>query len=885
MCVAWSGYLALNPRGSYTQVVSNVGLMVIALTAGGQALRRVHRETGRTERAWRLLGLACLSWGCGQAAWTWYESVLGRDVPFPSIADLGYLAFVPLAAAALLAFPSVPTRLSSRVRTVLDGLLIAGALLFMSWMVVLGPLLDAGGDPLTLTIGLAYPLGDVVIITILLFASSHRRQRESFGRASRLVLFAGLLAFAVADSGFVVLTNSGSYASGSLIDIGWFCAFAAIFLAAAMRSTDSEPQSPDDDVPEKFAVLVPYAPVVLAVVVGGLALAFGDGLERFLGWNALALLLLAVIRQVAALLENLSLTTHLEQRVQERTAELDRSEQRFRSLVQSSSDVVTVINEDGAITYQSPSMGRVFGHDSDGLLNTSYFDLVHMDDHVALAALIQSSMQRQGTNVAAELRIRHGDGRWCHAEVLGTSLLDHAVVAGILLNARDVTERKALENQLSHQAFHDPLTNLANRALFADRLEHALKRAARRRRPLAVLYFDLDGFKGVNDTLGHVTGDLLLKEVASRLAASVRAGDTISRWGGDEFGILLEELATDAEANAAAERLIDALREPFSVAGTEVFISASIGIVVSELGAEACDDLLRYADLAMYRAKADRPGSYCRYEPGMQAGVKARVELDRDLRQAIERHELFVAYQPIVDLATGRIVGVEALARWTHPTRGAIPPVEFIPVAEANGLINIIGEFVLREACRNARRWRAINKDLTMSVNLSARQLQESLVGTILDILRESSLDPRALTLEITESMLIGQTAGPLGILQTLRELGISIAIDDFGTGYSSLSYLHRFPVDSLKVDRSFVELLGGSEQPGLTRSIVRLADELGLRTVAEGIEHDEQLRALRHLGCTLGQGYLFARPMSDAEFGDLLEGSGVLSPLTATVA
>ena len=651
MCVAWSGYLAFNSSGSHTQAVSNVGLMAVALAAGGQALKRVRRETGRTERAWRLLGLACLSWGCGQAAWTWYESVLGRDVPFPSIADVGYLAFVPLAAAALLAFPSVPTRLSSRVRTVLDGLLIASALLFMSWMVVLGPLLEAGGDPLTLTIGLAYPLGDVVIITILLFASSHRRQRESFGRASRLVLFAGLLAFAVADTGFVFLTNSGSYASGSLIDIGWFCAFAAIFLAAAMRSHDAEPQSPDDDVPERFAVLVPYVPVVLAVLLGGFALAFGDGLGQFLGWNALALLILAVIRQVAALLENLSLTTHLELRVQERTAELDRSEQRFRSLVQSSSDVVTVINGDGAITYQSPSIGRVLGHDSDGLLDTSYFDLVHLDDHVDLTTLIESSMQRQGTNVAAELRIRSGDGGWCHAEVLGTSLLDDAHVAGILLNARDVTERKALESQLSHQAFHDPLTNLANRALFADRLEHALKQAARRRRPLAVLYFDLDGFKGVNDTLGHVTGDLLLKEVASRLAASVRVGDTISRWGGDEFGILLEELATDAEANAAAERLIDALREPFSVAGTEVFISASIGIVVSELGAEACDDLLRYADLAMYRAKADRPGSYCRYEPGMQADVKARVELDRDLRQAIERNELFVAYQPIVDLA------------------------------------------------------------------------------------------------------------------------------------------------------------------------------------------------------------------------------------------
>ena len=250
----------------------------------------------------------------------------------------------------------------------------------------------------------------------------------------------------------------------------------------------------------------------------------------------------------------------------------------------------------------------------------------------------------------------------------------------------------------------------------------------------------------------------------------------------------------------------------------------------------------------------------------MQADVKARVELDRDLRQALERDELFVAYQPIVDLTTGRIVGVEALARWTHPTRGPIPPVEFIPAAEANGLIVVIGEFVLREACRNAQVWRAIREDFTMSVNLSARQLNESLVETILEILEETGLDPEALTLEITESMLIDQSAEPLGVLQTLRQLGISLAIDDFGTGYSSLSYLHRFPVDSLKVDRSFIELLGTTNEPGLARSIVRLGDELGLRTVAEGIERDEQLAALRQFGCTLGQGYLFAAPMSDAE-------------------
>ena len=391
VCVAWSAVLALRPNASSSQTVSNLGLMLVALTAGVQALRRSTREVGGSARAWSLLGLACLSWGLGQAVWTWYESVLGREVPFPSIADIGYLMFVPLAAVALLAFPSVPRRLSSRIRTVLDGLLIASALLFMSWMLVLGPLFEAGGDPLTLTIGLAYPAGDVVIITILLFASSHRTHGADAGRMTRPLLFAGLLAFAVADSGFVYLTNSGSYSSGSLIDIGWFCAFAAIFLAGCratgMRAAECRRRR-SGSVRGARAVRARPARRGAAPRFG---LAFGEGIGRFLGWNALALILLAVIRQVAVLLENLSLTTHLEQRVRERTAELDRSERRFRSLVQNSSDVITVVDGDGTITYQSPSIERVLGHDSDALVDTSYFDLVHLDDHVALATLIDSA--------------------------------------------------------------------------------------------------------------------------------------------------------------------------------------------------------------------------------------------------------------------------------------------------------------------------------------------------------------------------------------------------------------------------------------------------------------------------------------------------------------
>ncbi len=595
----------------HTQTVSNLGLMAVAL-GGRRPGARARPPRGRADRRGR--GACSGSRACRGAAvrppgpgTSRCSGARCRSRRSPTSGTCCSCRWPPPRCS-----PSRASRrrLSSRIRTVLDGLLIASALLFMSWMLVLGPLFDAGGDPLTLTIGLAYPLGDVVIITILLFASSHRSQRASSSGASRPLLFAGLLAFAVADSGFVYLTNSGSYSSGSLIDIGWFCAFAAIFLAGTVRADDAEPQSPDDDVPDRFAVLVPYVPVVLAVLLGAFGLAFGDGLGRFLGWNALALLMLAVIRQVAALLENLSLTTHLELRVQERTAELDRSEQRFRSLVQNSSDVITVV--DGRRNDHLPEpVDRARARPRQRRPSRHVLLRPRPSRRPRRPHRRSSTRRRtrQGTNVAAELRIRSGDGVWCHAEVLGTSLLDDAHVAGIVLNARDVTERKELENQLAHQAFHDPLTNLANRALFADRLDHALQAGgppaptARR----AVL------------RPRRVQGDQRHPRPRRRRPRSSRRSRRACRPACAPGTRSAGGAGTSSASCSRSWRPTPRRTPPPSASSTrcatrsgspstEVFISASIGIVVSELGAEACDDLLRYADLAMYRAKVEPPG-------------------------------------------------------------------------------------------------------------------------------------------------------------------------------------------------------------------------------------------------------------------------------------
>jgi diguanylate cyclase (GGDEF)-like protein len=475
-----------------------------------------------------------------------------------------------------------------------------------------------------------------------------------------------------------------------------------------------------------------------------------------------------------------------------------------------------------------------------------------------------------------------------------SSLLDDPAVQGVILNTRDISERKELEAALSHQAFHDSLTKLPNRALLKDRIDHAVARAERRGRALAVLLADLDGFKGVNDSLGHAAGDLLLTAVSDRLADSVRPTDTCARLGGDEFAVLLEDLASPNDWQVVANRIMEALREPFDLDGKEIFVRASIGAAVRAGDSrEAADELLRNADVAMYMAKSQGKNRFELFCPTMHSEMLRRLDLEAELRRAVETGDEFVLhYQPTVVLQTGEISGVEALVRWNHPTRGLVPPLEFIPVAEETGLIGRLGEWVLREACRQAVAWDeevagAIRKEppMTISVNLSARQLQhDSLVPMVRSVLEETGLEPRRLILEITETAVMNDHVTTIVKLQQLKDLGVGLAIDDFGTGYSSLAYLRRFPIDVLKIDRSFVDgVTEGSQKAALLRTIVELGRTLNLKTVAEGIEEHSEMHQLRSLDCDLGQGYYFARPLEAAVVGELLR-LGELRPDVAVV-
>src|SRR4051794_18746426 len=579
----------------------------------------------------------------------------------------------------------------------------------------------------------------------------------------------------------------------------------------------------------------------------------------------------ALATQASLALESAALTEEVHRRA---------GEARFRSLVQHSSDLITVLDSGATVIYQSPSIERVLGYTPDEVVGTRFDRLLEPGEEGRLLHLLaDGSAYAGGPTEPLECSIRHKDGSTRHFEILHTNLIDDPSVRGIVLNARDVSERKAFEEQLAHQAFHDPVTNLANRALFAERVRHAVARSRREDNGPAVIFLDLDDFKTINDSLGHAAGDQVLREVAQRLDASIRSSDTAARFGGDEFAVLLEDVDSPQEAADTAERILDALTLPVQLDQKEIVVRASLGISVANGDTPSdSDEMTRNADAAMYIAKRDGKGGYRLFEPAMHEGVLARLELRADLQRAMTGGQLELHYQPVVHLSDGSVSGVEALLRWRHPERGLVAPDQFIPLAEEMGLIVPIGRWVLREGCRQAallRRKLPAHPDLTMSINLSVRQLQHSdIVGDVRDALEQSELEPGALTLEITESVMIADTDLAVERLRELKALGIRLAMDDFGTGYSSLSYLSRLPVDILKMDRSFLRADASPAESELATAVVALGKTLNLEVVAEGIEFEEQWHSLRDLECELGQGFFFARPMDADATLDYLRGN-----------
>jgi diguanylate cyclase (GGDEF)-like protein/PAS domain S-box-containing protein len=556
--------------------------------------------------------------------------------------------------------------------------------------------------------------------------------------------------------------------------------------------------------------------------------------------------------------------------------ELATREARFSALVQNSSDLVMIVDPAATVLFQSPSVERVLGWDAERTLGTPFVTAIHDSDQERWRTLVDFLSEDFGRERVVEWRVRHDDGSWRFLQTFVTNLLDEPSVGGLVLNSRDITEQKALEEQLRHQAFHDELTGLANRALFSEQLEQAVRRRSRIGAGLALLFIDLDDFKTVNDLHGHGLGDNLLKQVAERLKAALRDADAVARLGGDEFAVLFEGVAVDSRPRSAVTRLLESFAEPFRVGSSEVFVTASVGMALDDSGGESAEDLLRNADLAMYAAKTKNRGGYEVFSPAMHSIILERMQVASDLQRALDQDEFQVYFQPIVD-GTGTIDGAEALIRWNHPKRGLVLPGEFIPVAETSPIIVAIGNWMLHHACQEfaaATRAAADGERLGLSVNLSTRQLNDpALPDTIASALANAGLNAARLTLEITESTIMENVASTIRVLTQLRNTGVKIAIDDFGTGYSSLSLLSEIPLDTLKIDRAFVTDIAKRSEPAQTiRAILLLAADLGLHTVAEGVEELDQHQLLQKLGCQASQGFYFARPQPAAQFLELFQ-------------
>ena len=549
--------------------------------------------------------------------------------------------------------------------------------------------------------------------------------------------------------------------------------------------------------------------------------------------------------------------------------ELEQREKRFRTIVEKSWSGVVLLDANMNFAFAGSSTQHLIGYDEQELIGRHFFDFVHPRDVIEARKVFANVLESPNQEAHGELRFQHKNGAWIWLEGFGQNLLQEPSVASIVINYRDVSQRKETEKQLEYRAYYDSLTGLPNRLLFRDRLVNSLAHAHRNRVGLAVMYLDVDHFKLVNDGLGHSFGDLLLADVARRLQGSLRASDTISRIGGDEFSILLPEVTNTEAVAGVARKILDSLSHPFSVDGHDLFVTASIGISCYPADGDDVEALLKCADAAMYRAKELGRNQAQLFTASMNERYVRRLALEQHLHHAIERDQLELWYQPIYDRARRRIVSVEALLRWRDPNRGLVQPSEFITLAEETGLIVPIGEWALRTACMQLRHWHDRGlATLRMAVNISAVQLQQrGLVEVVRAALEAASLAPSMLQLEITESAAMQNLELTMNVLRELRAMGVSVSVDDFGTGQSSLIYLKHFPIDVVKIDKEFLsEVTSNDTAAAIVSYVINLAHTLGLKVVAEGVETEDQYTFLKHYGCDLIQGYLFSAPLPAAE-------------------
>ncbi|RST04161.1 EAL domain-containing protein [Streptomyces sp. WAC07149] len=860
--------------------MGDFGLSAAGLLAAASCYHYA-RAIGRRERpAWLMFAFSSLMGAVGNAVWGWYEVVLGQKVPESSPADFAFLCFAPAAIVGLLVLAKRPVTRAGWVCLGLDSWLIGGSLLTLSWSLALASAArtaqsGAPGSVLHAALLLAYPLLDIALVSTVLVL--HFR-RSANNRSAVNTAIAALALTVLSDALFTSPLLNTSYRSGEILDAGWFAGSLLLAYApwGARRSdTVPRPAPPRPDRPHSRPItgslpaLTPY--LAAAVCTLGILYNVVDGrkVDRMVVFTGCTVVLALVIRQGIMLLDNIALTQELAQK-----------ENHFRSLVQGSSDVIMIAAPTGTLRYVSPAAAGVYGREAEELVGTELAALIHPDDlgrvvHEVRRFLAAPPAEEPTTRI--ECRFKSGCGEWLNVE---STVNRHQ--GGLILNSRDVTERVRLQAQLQHSAEHDPLTDLPNRALFTRRVRQALTGRRAGDHSTAVLFIDLDGFKAVNDTIGHQAGDELLVEAARRLQDAVRAGDTAARLGGDEFAALIlgdgsrDRSAREYQVHDIADRLRATLSQPYRIAGSEVRVAASIGVAFADPGITP-SDLMRNADLAMYRAKAGGKDRVELYAPQMQAEVVRKAELAGRLRTALHEGEFALLHQPVVCLATGEVTAVAAQARWRSAQGILFTPAEFLRVAEHSeggpgagpdgSRTAELSRWLLEEAVEEAAERHRAGHDVPVAVRMTAqRLLDRSSPGSSVEaLLTRHGLPSGSLVLELAAS----DPRVPFDELErrltALHRLGVRIALDGFGSGYAAISALRRLPVDLLKLDRGLVEgVVESARLHKITAGLLRIANDLGMQSVADGVDLPEQVLALRAMGCTHGQGAAFSGPLDE---------------------
>ncbi|MGH8243359.1 MAG: EAL domain-containing protein, partial [Steroidobacteraceae bacterium] len=855
LCVGLGAFTAIRAFAGAGEESGLAALLAIAaatLASISAAWRasRLRELDARRRSAWRWLACALFAQLVAMLA---VPAMRAQLLPVThEIAALLQFAFFPCAAMA-----ATELLLSTRRRSFgptfwLEAALVALCVATVLWLALprdLAP--DALPARGSWTVGLDAMIGVLAAVLLL--------------RRSDWKGWPGLVAFALALSALVGArmleahaAAMGAASPAAAVMLG--AAIAAFAVAAHLDYLRSERRAPPMDAAERGSPLAPLTPYAALTLAGSALLALHEGSfaepAGLIAWVVCIAAGLLFARQAIATALSVAAQSGLAVRS---------AEARFNALIRNTADVIAIVTSDGTITYVTPTAERIFGFLAQDLIGQRLEELVAFDDRAHLREFLAQSLASAGSSAFMEARVPRGDERQRVVEIHGTNMESEPAIGGRLLNLRDTTDRKVMEEQLKRMALHDPLTLLANRSLFRDRVEHAVAVSKRNGRGVAVMFVDLDNFKRINDSLGHAMGDRVLHKSAQRLVKATRSGDTVARLGGDEFAVLLENLIAREQVFEIASRIVASLQESLGLPGADMRVAASVGVAFSGPD-DGVEELMRNADVAMYAAKSAGKGRYMIFEPSMQHAASERREMETELDKAIRGGQFLLHYQPIVDLRSGYLLGVEALIRWKHPERGMVAPLDFIPVAEETGQIVPLGRWVLAQACREVKVWQARlpqGRQVRVGVNVSAVQLSKSdICADVKKALDISELDPGCLVIELTESVLMQNSESVLGTLNALKALGVRIAIDDFGTGYSSLSYLHRFPIDILKIDRSFVERLGGVDGgEDFARAIITLGGTLDLEVVAEGIELEHQQRGLIELGCVAGQGFYYSKP------------------------